>query len=697
MKRAALVAAILLSSLPATAQQLWQNQQNVNGFCAAPVGNATLLPLVQADGTIACLTPVTSSTVPIFNGTTVVWSTVPPSGITPGTVGQVLLTGVGPVVVWGNFSTGLTVASNVVTANLSTGIAGGQSVIGGTAATDTLTIKSTSATPTSGSRIYFQTAFTGDYYDPVVGTFGMSAGSTVLSMFKPGDQFLLKTVGNLTVGTNDAHSTIIRTNGANAIVADSSQGVTFPALAGGGTQCVQVDNTGKVGTTGSACGSGGLGGASGTVTNVTGTPPIFITGTPAATPNVTIQGAITSGSTSTSAQNIGVIATAPLACSTAAGVCTVTGMTVGGGLSFNASTAAETLGSFACGTHQFVNQSSTSGLACVQPAFTDLSGSASCGQTPAFSGDLSSAGGTCSVSVVGVESAATVKGYLATNVVVAPSTPSTGVANLYVDSTSDNFCSKNSLGLIDHGIQSNAGLANKWVSAIADDGTVTLSQPAFSNLTGSATCAQLPALTGDITTSAGSCATTNPTKGKVLVSGSDTTPDYLANKVESTGGSIAVTTVGSGSMLNINVLSNDLITFFVSVPSLQAVNTANQQIATSSPTPFSSGVITDPIEVPADFTVKHVYLQLYLLASIGSASSVDVWATKNGTLISGTDINFTPGTTTAGTIFNVGPIATGSSSSSDTYGIQQVYNGNVVTGPFGAQLAYSLKYRLVGY
>lgn len=47
---------------------------------------------------------------------------------------------------------------------------------------------------------------------------------------------------------------------------------------------------------------------------------------------------------------------------------------------------------------------------------------------------------------------------------------------------------------------------SNWFSALSTAGAFTCSQPAFSNLGGSATCGQLPAFSGAITTSAGSCA-----------------------------------------------------------------------------------------------------------------------------------------------------------------------------------------------
>jgi hypothetical protein len=49
------------------------------------------------------------------------------------------------------FSTGLTRTVNTITNNLSTGVVGGQTAIGGTGVTDILTLKGTTGNGTSGS------------------------------------------------------------------------------------------------------------------------------------------------------------------------------------------------------------------------------------------------------------------------------------------------------------------------------------------------------------------------------------------------------------------------------------------------------------------------------------------------------------------------------------------------------------------
>jgi hypothetical protein len=53
-----------------------------------------------------------------------------------------------------------------------------------------------------------------------------------------------------------------------------------------------------------------------------------------------------------------------------------------------------------------------------------------------------------------------------------------------------------------------AAVSNNFLTAISAAGTVTTAQPAFTNLSGSVAASQMPALTGDVTTSAGAVATT---------------------------------------------------------------------------------------------------------------------------------------------------------------------------------------------
>ncbi len=146
-------------------------------------------------------------------------------------------------------------------------------------------------------------------------------------------------------------------------------------------------------------------------------------------------------------------------------------------------------------------------------------------------------GGTnATPTVTGIETGAVARGDINFTPIAAPGTPSSGHALEYVDSTSKNLALINDTGTVVHGIQSVAPGAGFAINVIHDDGSVgasavqapiagntcgsntfatsistagalTCTQPAFSNLNGSAACSQLPALTGDTHTSAGSCGT----------------------------------------------------------------------------------------------------------------------------------------------------------------------------------------------
>lgn len=90
----------------------------------------------------------------------------------------------------------------------------------------------------------------------------------------------------------------------------------------------------------------------------------------------------------------------------------------------------------------------------------------------------------------------------------APSSPSSGFGSLYEDSTSLALAFKNAAGTVSHTAQTKAAVSHNFLTALSDAGVFSAAQPAFSDLSGSVTCGQLPALTGDATSSAGSCGTT---------------------------------------------------------------------------------------------------------------------------------------------------------------------------------------------
>ena len=75
-------------------------------------------------------------------------------------------------------------------------------------------------------------------------------------------------------------------------------------------------------------------------------------------------------------------------------------------------------------------------------------------------------------------------GQVVSTAISAPSTPSAGHGAIYQDSTSKNLAIKNDSGVVNHGVQSHASASSHWLTTIADNGSVSDSQPAFSDNTG---------------------------------------------------------------------------------------------------------------------------------------------------------------------------------------------------------------------
>lgn len=135
-----------------------------------------------------------------------------------------------------------------------------------------------------------------------------------------------------------------------------------------------------------------------------------------------------------------------------------------------------------------------------------------------------------------------------------------GQTAVYGYSVTGALRAKNSSGGITTTVYSDAGASNNFLTGIGADGVITKAQPAFSNLSGSATCAQLPALTGDATTSAGACATTLATVNSNV--GSFTNASITVNaKGLITAASSGAGGGGSGTVTNTggNLTSNAVV------------------------------------------------------------------------------------------------------------------------------------------
>lgn len=127
-----------------------------------------------------------------------------------------------------------------------------------------------------------------------------------------------------------------------------------------------------------------------------------------------------------------------------------------------------------------------------------------------LTGDVLAGPGSGSVAstLVNIPTSTIMAGSLLDTAISAPSTPASGKGQIYEDATSKNLAIKNDAGTINHGIQTRTTTASQWIRSIADDGSSTISQPAFTDISGSVAAGQMPALTGDATTVAGSVAVT---------------------------------------------------------------------------------------------------------------------------------------------------------------------------------------------
>ncbi len=131
----------------------------------------------------------------------------------------------------------------------------------------------------------------------------------------------------------------------------------------------------------------------------------------------------------------------------------------------------------------------------------------SCSQLPAFTGDVTKALGSCVTVNVNLPTGVTQAGYLLATNIAAPSTPASGKNTFFSDSTDLRFHDKNASGTIGTTAVAKTAGTHKFFSAMSPAGVFTDTQPDVSDLSGSITCSQMPALTGDTTTSAGACAT----------------------------------------------------------------------------------------------------------------------------------------------------------------------------------------------
>lgn len=168
-------------------------------------------------------------------------------------------------------------------------------------------------------------------------------------------------------------------------------------------------------------------------------------------------------------------------------------------------------------------------------------------QTITLTGDVTGSGtGSFAATLANIPNATPMAGSLLATTIAAPATPAAGKGSIYVDSTAKNLAVKDDAGVVKHGVQTRTATASNWIRAIDDAGATTISQPAFSDVSGSATTSQLPMAT-DTQARAASSTTT--------VIAPSNLPSFLSGFVElqvdigqlSSGGTGGNGTVGSST------------------------------------------------------------------------------------------------------------------------------------------------------
>ena len=186
-------------------------------------------------------------------------------------------------------------------------------------------------------------------------------------------------------------------------------------------------------------------------------------------------------------------------------------------------------------------------------------------QTITLTGDVTGSGtGSFTATVVNIPTSTTMAGSILATAITAPSTPAAGKGSIYIDSTSKNISVKDDAGVVKHGVQTNTGSTNNFVTAISDAGVVSIAQPSFSNLSGTLGTSQMVALTGDVTNTTGTVATTiaNSAVTYAKMQNASTTGILIGRKTAGSGVLEEITPAGditlSGSTFTIanNAVSN---------------------------------------------------------------------------------------------------------------------------------------------
>lgn len=125
----------------------------------------------------------------------------------------------------------------------------------------------------------------------------------------------------------------------------------------------------------------------------------------------------------------------------------------------------------------------------------------------AITGDVSIPAASNTATLGNIPTAVTAAGYIVHTNIAAPSSPAAGRVSIWTDSTDLRFHDKNAAGVVGTTVVSDTGASNNFLTAISAAGVISKAQPAFTNISGSVAASQMPALTGDVTMTAGQTVT----------------------------------------------------------------------------------------------------------------------------------------------------------------------------------------------